>query len=87
MAWMDAHLRRELVSPTSWQGGGCFLFSCPGRQGGALFPAVGSTIQGEGWGMKVSSGSDIRRETRIWKVAAVASAVSAVGQLREGPGS
>lgn len=46
MAWIDAHLRRELVSPTSWQGGGCFLFSCPDRQGGALCPAVGSTVQG-----------------------------------------
>lgn len=53
---------RELVSPTSWQGGSCFLFSCLGRQGGALFPAVGCTVQGEGWATKVSSGSDVGRE-------------------------
>lgn len=38
---------KELVSPTSRQGGGCFLFSCLGSQGGAPFPACGQDLRGE----------------------------------------
>lgn len=44
MAWRDAHLGTGTRQPHLWAGWGCFLFSCPGRQGEALLSAVSCTI-------------------------------------------
>lgn len=44
MAWRDAHLGRGTCEPHLLAGWGLLPVFQPGRQGGAVFPAMGSTV-------------------------------------------
>lgn len=48
MAWNIAHLAKgSFVSPTSRQGGGCFLFFLPERAGRNLVPDQSREVQSD----------------------------------------
>lgn len=66
MVWRDAHLGKGACQPHLLAGWGLLPVFLPGQAGRSPVPGLwarqSDTVRGEGQGLKVSSGSDSRRE-------------------------